>query len=79
MNKQTKKPTSAVDAIVMQKFVVAGIYEMNKSNGVKNFQHVAVKVEAINKEEAIGKAITKWSDDFPDHSLFLRPLVVDVD
>jgi hypothetical protein len=78
-NKIKGKAASAVDAHVMRKFVVAGIYEMDKGNDVKNFRHVAVKIDAISKEEAMGKAITKWSDDFPNYSLFLRPLVVDID
>lgn len=63
----------------IKKFAVGAIYEKEKEYGVKNVQHVLNIFEANTKEEAIGKAILKWSDDLPDYSMFLRPLVIEIE
>jgi hypothetical protein len=42
-------------------FAISAVYMKDKGNNTINIQHVLNIIEAISCEEAIGKAITKWS------------------
>jgi len=69
---------SDLKALLAGRYVIAGIYHKSNGDGSMNYQHVANIFEAENEDEAIGKAVKRWANDFPEHSLFLRPLVINL-
>lgn len=56
-------------------FAISVIYRKDKGNNTINVQHVLSIIEAINCEEAIGKAIIRWSKMLPEHSMMFKPLI----
>jgi transcriptional accessory protein Tex/SPT6 len=58
-----------------KKYMVAGIYQKAEKDGGTHFNHIMQTFEASSEHEAIGKAVETWAEAFPDHSLFLKPLV----